>query len=78
LDTNHDGRLDATELPLYIINRADTTKDGELTLGELKKAFKKLGQKLFAPPTPAEARRLPRGTGPLNEGAPSGQRTGGL
>jgi hypothetical protein len=78
LDTNHDGRLDATELPLYIINRADTTKDGELTLSELKKAFKKLGQKLFAPPTPAEIRRLPRGSGPLNEGAPPGQRTGGL
>jgi hypothetical protein len=78
LDTNHDGRLDATELPLYIINRADTTKDGELTLSELKKAFRKLGQKLFAPPTPAETRRLPRGTGPLNEGAPPGQRTGGL
>jgi hypothetical protein len=78
LDTNHDGRLDATELPLYIINRADTTKDGELTLSELKKAFRKLGQKLFAPPTPAETQRLPRGTGPLNEGAPPSQRTGGL
>jgi len=63
LDANHDGKLDATELPLYIIKRADTTKDGELTLSELKKAFKKLGQKLFAPPTP--------------EGSPS-QRNGGL
>jgi hypothetical protein len=63
LDANHDGKLDATELPLYIIKRADTTKDGELTLSELKKAFKKLGQKLFAPPTP--------------EGSP-GQRNGGL
>jgi EF hand len=78
LDTNHDGRLDATELPLHIINRADTTKDGELTLSELKKAFKKLGQKLFAPPMPAETRRLPRGTGPRNDGATPGQRNGGL
>jgi len=52
LDTNHDGKLDSTELPRYIISRADTTKDGELTLSELKKAFKKLGQKLFAPPMP--------------------------
>jgi hypothetical protein len=63
LDANHDGKLDATELPLYIIKRADTSKDGELTLSELKKAFKKLGPKLFAPPT---------------SGGSQGQRTGGL
>ncbi|HEV8072115.1 MAG TPA: EF-hand domain-containing protein [Planctomycetaceae bacterium] len=63
LDANHDGKLDSTELPLYIIKRADTSKDGELTLSELKKAFKKLGPKLFAPPT---------------SGGSQGQRTGGL
>jgi hypothetical protein len=63
LDTNHDGKLDSTELPRYVINRADTTKDGELTLSELKKAFKKLGQKLFAPPMP---------------GGSQGQRNGGV
>ena len=36
------------------LNRADTNKDGELTLSELKQAFKKRGQRLFNPPTAAE------------------------
>jgi serine/threonine protein kinase len=72
LDTDHDGKLDPSELPLHIINRADTSKDGELTLSELKKAFKKLGQKLFAPPTPAEMRRLPGGGPPPMRPPPMG------
>jgi len=78
LDTNHDGRLDRTELPLHIINRADTNKDGELTLSELKQAYKKRGQKLFSPPTAAEMRRLPRG-GPqqFGQGPPGGAPPGG-
>lgn len=69
LDRNGDGRLDRTELPLHIIFRADTNKDGELSLSELKRAYKKRGQKLFAPPTAAEMRRLPRG-GPPQFGGP--------
>ncbi len=87
LDTNHDGRIDPTELPLHIIFRADTNKDGELTLNELIQAYKKRGQRLFAPPTAAEMRRLPRGgppgggEGPPGGGPPGGgppSRTGGL
>jgi serine/threonine protein kinase len=83
LDTNHDGRLDPTELPLHIIYRADTNKDGELTLSELKQAYKKRGQRLFSPPTAAEMRRLPQGAPPPAGGGPPGggppaQRTGGL
>ncbi|HUE14199.1 MAG TPA: protein kinase [Planctomycetaceae bacterium] len=61
LDTNGDGKLDPTEIPLHVISRADSNKDGELSLRELQQAFKKRGQKLFSPPTPAEMRRLPRG-----------------
>jgi hypothetical protein len=75
LDTNQDGRLDPTELPLHIIYRADTSKDGELTLSELKQAYKKRGQRLFAPPTAAEMRRLPRGGPPQADGGPRGGRT---
>ncbi|HET6324152.1 MAG TPA: EF-hand domain-containing protein [Planctomycetaceae bacterium] len=55
LDANGDNRLDSTELPLFIIGRADTDKDGELTLSELKRAFKRLGQKLFDSPTRSES-----------------------
>jgi serine/threonine protein kinase len=64
VDTNHDGRLDSTELPLHIIRRADTDKDGELTMHELQQAYKRKGRKLFSPPTAAEMRRLPRGGPP--------------
>jgi hypothetical protein len=88
LDTNGDGRIDPTELPLHIIHRADTNKDGELTLSELKQAYKKRGQRLFAPPTAAEMRRLPHGGPPQAGGEPPGgapprggqpaSRTGGL
>jgi serine/threonine protein kinase len=86
LDTNGDDRLDPSELPLHIINRADTNKDGELTLSELKQAFKKRGQRLFNPPTAAELRRLPRGgppppgggPGPPGSGGPPPQGNGGL
>jgi serine/threonine protein kinase len=61
LDTNGDGKLDPSEIPLHVISRADSNKDGELSLRELQQAFKKRGQKLFSRPTPAEMRRLPRG-----------------
>jgi hypothetical protein len=61
LDTNSDGKLDPTEIPLHVISRADSNKDGELSLRELQQAFKKRGPKLFSRPTPAEMRRLPRG-----------------
>ncbi len=77
LDTNHDGRLDPTELPLHIINRADPNKDGELTLSELKQAYKKRGQRLFAPPTAAELRRSPYGGPPPAGGGPPGGRPPG-
>ncbi len=60
LDANGDSRLDSSELPQFVIRRADSDKDGELTLSELKRAFKKLGQKLFDSPTGSESdsRRL--------------------
>jgi len=61
LDTNGDGKLDPSELPMHVIIRADTNKDGELTLRELQAAFRKRGRKLFSPPTASEMRRLPPG-----------------
>ena len=60
-DANGDERLDPSELPLHVVNRADTNKDGELTLRELQLAFKRRGMRLFSPPTPTEMRRMPRG-----------------
>jgi serine/threonine protein kinase len=59
-DHNKDGKLDRTELPMHIIFRAAKSGQNTVTLSDLKKAFKKLGEKLFAPPTVAEQRRLQR------------------
>jgi serine/threonine protein kinase len=69
LDINGDGKLDPSELPMHIILRADTNKDGELTLKELSAAFKRRGRRLFAPPTPSEMRHLPGGERPPFGGA---------
>jgi hypothetical protein len=74
LDLNGDRRLDPSEIPMHVILRADTNKDGELTLHELQQAFKKRGRKLFAPPTAAEMRRLPGGPPPFGGPGPMGDR----
>jgi Ca2+-binding EF-hand superfamily protein len=57
LDVNGDGKLDPSEIPMHIILRADTNKDGELTLKELAAAYKKRGRRLFSPPTSRRRRR---------------------
>jgi hypothetical protein len=72
LDVNGDEKLDPSELPMHIILRADTNKDGELTLKELSAAFKKRGRRLFSPPTPSEMRHLPGGERPPFGGGPPG------
>jgi hypothetical protein len=73
LDANGDNRLDSSELPRYIINRADTNGDDELTLTELQQAFKKRGQQLFGPPASAETLSPPSGgPGSGNPSAHSG------
>ncbi|HEV8000303.1 MAG TPA: hypothetical protein VGP63_10515 [Planctomycetaceae bacterium] len=69
LDANGDHRLDASELPRYIIRRADTNRDDELTLNELEQAFKKRGPQLFGPPASAET--LPSPSGGPGSGNPS-------
>jgi hypothetical protein len=61
LDTNGDDRLDASELPRYVINRADINRDETLTLNELQQAFKKRGQELFSPPGSAGSVPPPSG-----------------
>jgi EF hand len=68
-DVNGDGKLDPSEMPMHIILRADTNKDGELTLKELVAAYKRRGRRLFSPPTPSEMRHLPRGGRPPFDGA---------
>jgi serine/threonine protein kinase len=68
LDVNGDGKLDPSEIPMHIILRADTNKDGELTLKELAAAYKKRGRRLFSPPTPSEMRHLPGGGRPPFDG----------
>ncbi len=60
-DHNHDGKLDRTEAPLHIIQRADKNADGKMSLKELETAFARLKDKLFAPPTAAQMRRMQRG-----------------
>jgi hypothetical protein len=79
VDVNGDGKLDPSELPMHIILRADTNKDGELTLKELVAAYKRRGRRLFAPPTSSEMRHLPGpgggrppfgGAGPPGGGGP--------
>jgi serine/threonine protein kinase len=73
LDVNSDGKLDPSEIPMHIILRADTNKDGELTLKELLAAFKKRGRRLFSPPTASEMRHLPAGgRPPFGGGGPPG------
>lgn len=58
------GWLDAGELALHIIHRADSNGDERVTKGELLAAEKRLGRaRLFAPPTPEEQLRLPGGPG---------------
>lgn len=68
-DANGDNRLDSTELPRYIIDRADTNRDDQLTLNELQQAFKKRGQELFSPPASTET--VPRPSGSPGSGNPS-------
>lgn len=69
LDANGDNRLDSSELPQYVINRADTNRDDSLTLNELQQAFKKRGQQLFGPPASAEP--VPPPSGGPSSGNPS-------
>ncbi len=58
-DENHDGKLDRNEMPLLIIIRAATKKNPDtVTLKDMEKAFKKLGKKLFQPPTKRELQRI--------------------
>lgn len=59
MDRNSDGKLDGGEVPMHIIMRADTNHDRKATLTELTAAFRKLGSKLFEPPTEEERRKLP-------------------
>ncbi len=69
LDANGDNRLDSSELPRYVIDRADTNRDDALTLNELEQAFKKSGRELFSPPASAET--VPRPSGGPGSGNPS-------
>lgn len=77
LDANGDEKLDPSELPMHVILRADTNKDGELTLHELVVAFRKRGKRLFMPPTASEMRRLPPGGPQPPFGGPQPPRGGG-
>ena len=77
-DRNGDGKLDPGETPIHIILRADKNRDHALTLAEVEAAYKRLGSKLFDPPTTAEQRKVPRppegrngpGGGPGGPGGP--------
>lgn len=71
-DRNRDGRLDRSEAELHIIHRADKNDDEVLELSELRAAFGRLGQKLFAPPTSRELKKLPQPppNGPFNRPPP--------
>jgi serine/threonine protein kinase len=69
-DRNRDGRLDAGEVPLHILMRADKNNDNVVDRKELRKAHDRLKEKLFGPPSAAERRKLPRGPGGQPPGPP--------
>jgi hypothetical protein len=70
-DHNGDGKLDPQEMPLHIIRRVDRKqRDMEVTLEELTAAWKRRKDKIFAEPTLAELRALPKGPPMRPPGSP--------
>jgi hypothetical protein len=71
-DRNHDGRLDPGEVPMHILHRAVKNPNRGATYAELERAYKRLGSKLFDPPTAEEMRKLPKGPPRGGPGGPHG------
>jgi hypothetical protein len=49
-DKNQDDQLGPGELPLHIIQRADTNGDSQLSLDELRQKYEELGERLYDTP----------------------------
>jgi len=71
-DHNRDGKLDPSEAPMHILHRAVKTPNRGATYADLERAYKRLGAKLFDPPTADEMRKLPKGPPRGGPGGPRG------
>ena len=63
-DLNNDGVISANEKPPFFTDKIDRNDDGEITLDELRRAMKELGQEAFLRPPIGEGGRPPRNGGP--------------
>lgn len=71
-DGNEDGFVDENEVPYYMIDRADSDDDGQVTYQEFLSAFGELGADFFRPPFNDRVPKLREGRFRKDEGLPEG------
>jgi serine/threonine protein kinase len=63
-DLDSDGIISPKEVPPFFTDKIDRNEDGEITLDELRRTMKELGQEAFLRPPIGEGGRPPRNGGP--------------
>jgi serine/threonine protein kinase len=63
-DLDSNGVISAKEVPPFFTDKIDRNDDGEITLDELRRTMKELGQEAFLRPPIGEGGRPPRNGGP--------------